>query len=137
MKFYIDTSVWRDYFEDRKDNLRPLGQFAFEFLAKIKRNKDRVVYSELIIKELLNVFNKDVITEIFKILKEDELLDEIKIRKKHLTEAEKISKQLNVHLSDCVHAVLCKSSRAILVTRDKHFYLLEGIIKVKRPEQLL
>lgn len=24
-KFYVDTSVWRDYFEDRSDGIRPFG----------------------------------------------------------------------------------------------------------------
>ena len=51
MKYYFDTSIWRDYYENRSDGLRPLGDFAFELLKKIKALRDTVLYSELTIKE--------------------------------------------------------------------------------------
>ena len=38
-KFYLDTAIWRDYFEDRGDGTRPIGEFAFQFLRnRAERN---------------------------------------------------------------------------------------------------
>ena len=34
-KYYLDTCIWRDYFENRSDKFRPLGDWAFSLIKLI------------------------------------------------------------------------------------------------------
>ena len=51
-KYYFDTCIWIDYFEGRKDNIRPLGDWAFDLIKKIIREEAILVYSDLVEEEL-------------------------------------------------------------------------------------
>lgn len=31
-KYYLDACIWRDYFENREDRFRPLGEWAFRLV---------------------------------------------------------------------------------------------------------
>ena len=35
MKYYLDTSIWRDYYENRSDKFRPWGEWALILINKI------------------------------------------------------------------------------------------------------
>ncbi|MBI2672182.1 hypothetical protein HYX16_04575 [Candidatus Woesearchaeota archaeon] len=50
-KYYLDTSIWMDIYEDRKgfDN-EPLGDFAWRLLAFIKAKKYKIIITDLVIK---------------------------------------------------------------------------------------
>lgn len=137
MKYYIDTSIWRDYYEDRKDKLRPLGEFAFKLIKYIKENKDRIVYSDLIIKELSIKYNPEDIKKIFEIISEKDLLIKADYNNKQIQEAEKLAKKYSIPKGDALHTVLARDNDAILVTRDMHFNELSKIVKVKKPEEIL
>ena len=51
-KFYVDTCIWLDFLEDRKDGLKPLGEFAFQFFRNCRRCGCRLGYSEATLFEL-------------------------------------------------------------------------------------
>ena len=38
-KYYIDSNIWRDYFENRSDRFRPLGDWALMFFKEIIINE--------------------------------------------------------------------------------------------------
>ena len=137
MKFYIDTSIWRDYYEDRRDKFNFFGEHAFKLFLQIKEREDIVVYSELVIKELKNDFDDSVIMEIFDIMKKENLLEKTDINKSDVEEATKIYKKLKIPFGDCLHAILARKHSAIMVTRDKHFELLRDVVEVKKPEDLI
>ena len=61
MKYYIDACIWRDYFENRSDNFRPLGEWAFKLIKKSIEEGSSVVYSDSIIEELEEFYSKDEI----------------------------------------------------------------------------
>ena len=66
---YIDTNVWIDFWEDRRDNIRPLGEFAFQLLKKAYECKYRIIVSGLVIDELDLFYSKETIIEIMKNLR--------------------------------------------------------------------
>lgn len=35
-KYYVDTAIWRDLHENRKDKSKNLGELAFESFKKIR-----------------------------------------------------------------------------------------------------
>lgn len=132
-RYYLDTCIWRDYFENRSDRFRPLGDWAFELIRKILEQGNVIVCSDLVLEELhIAGLDKDI----------KQFLDTVNwgavmmvtSKRDDVAEAIKLSKNLKIPQKDALHAVLAKDQKAILVTRDKHF--LE-IIESKKPEDLI
>ena len=74
-RFYVDTNIWLDFAFDRKDNLRPLGELAFQFFKTCRKNKWRTLYSELVLKELgKKLAPREINERCFKIVLEANLL---------------------------------------------------------------
>ncbi len=118
-KFYLDTAIWRDYFEDRKDNMRPLGEFAFRFLKSCEKKGNTVLYSALVVEELESHYSKERVVEVFFYFRH--MLAEVRISDGQISEARKIAPSTQgTHLKDALHAVLARDNAAIMVARDKH-----------------
>ena len=134
-KYYVDTAIWRDIHENRKDKSKNLGELAFESLKKIRTNKEKVIYSDFVVEELSRAYDKQTIDKLFKGV--SELLEKVEINEKQLKEAADLSKKLNIPLGDAVHGILARDNNAIIVTRDRHFRKLKDKIDVKKPEDLI
>ena len=137
MKYYLDTAIWMDLHENRADKFRPLGDWAFELFRMIRKNKDTVLYSNLVIEELLNYYDKDEADKIIKMAIEERALEKVEITGNHTREASILCKTLKIPFGDCLHAILAKNSNALLVTRDKHFEQLRFLVEIKKPEELI
>jgi len=49
-KYFIDTCIWRDFYEDRfSKSGRHLGKYVTELFIKILKRKDKILFSESII----------------------------------------------------------------------------------------
>jgi len=134
-KFYPDTSVWRDYFEDRKDSMRPLGEFAFRFLKGCVERKDILVVSNAVEKELLDYYTQEKINLVFSSFTETIL--RLEYSKKQSEEAFNFWKTTGKKypLYDFLHSIIARDSKAILVTRDRHFEEI-GIVECSLPEDI-
>lgn len=135
-KYYVDTSIWRDLHENRRDNLRPLGEWAFELFRKIRTNKDIALYSDIILNELLTYFNLNEINALFQNKLPLNALKKVDIYECQTKEARILSKTLGIPWADCLHAILARDNDAVMVTRDAHFWQLSDIANVKKPEDL-
>jgi len=133
MKYYLDTAIWIDMHENRTDRFRPLGEWAFELLRKIREEKHAIVYSEIIVRELLTYYSEK---EIEKMLERD-FLEKASLSESQAKEAKNISKRLKIPFGDCVHAILARDTDAIMVTRDRHFEQLRFLADIKKPEELI
>lgn len=134
-KYYLDTAIWVDYYENRRDKFRPLGEWAFELFKKIRKNKEKVLYSDLVVNELSMAYDKETINKIFEIA--SEMLEKVEIRKEQRREAKKVAKERKIPRGDVLHAILAKDNNAILVSRDKHFQLLRDIYEFVKPEDII
>ena len=134
-RFYIDTSIWRDYFEDRTDGIRPLGMFAFRFLNKCLREGQTIIVSEVVEGELLRYFSKERVEEVF--LHFGKVIEKISRTKEQDAEAHLLfnNYQRRFPLADILHAVMARDEESLLVSRDKHFVEL-GLAEVAMPEDL-
>lgn len=134
-KFYLDTAIWRDYFEDRKDGVRPLGEFAFQFLKNCEKKGCKVLYSGLIVQELKSDYSKERVAEVFSSFKH--FLVEVPISNEQISEARKIASFVEgTHLKDALHAVLARDNYAVMITRDRHFDALADFVEVAKPEDI-
>jgi len=135
--YYLDTSIWRDYYENRSDRFRPLGERALELINIIIENKDFILYSDLVVEELKVRYSEEEINKIFEIIYKRNLLSKASISGSQVKEAAILCKKRKVAFGDALHAILARDNKAIMVTRDKHFFELIDIVEIKKPEDLI
>jgi len=133
-KFYLDTNIWLDYFENRSDGLKPLGEFAFQFLKKAIESKSLLCYSNIVLTELNSVLTKDKVDSRISMLKNN--LTYVESTKEDYFFAKKITSSFNIHFTDALHTAIAFRLGAVLITRDRHFECLD-FIEVKKPEEVL
>ena len=135
-KFYLDTCIWRDYFEDRKDGIRPLGEFAFQFLKKSKGEKSVILVSDIVLGELAKELSEDHVKTMFSGF--EEIVVFINHSKGQAQEARVLLKKFEYAFpfADILHCILARDEGAVMMTRDKHFWEI-GLVDVFMPEDLL
>jgi hypothetical protein len=136
MKYYFDTCIWRDYLENRSDNLRPLGEWALGLIKKIIEEDSTIIFSDFTEDELLKKWTKGELKDELSFIPEQTFL-RIKVSQKQIEESFKLSRQLKIHPEDVFHAIVARDDDAILVTRDKHFIELTNVVIVRKPEDLI
>ncbi len=136
VRYYLDSCIWRDYFENRSDRFRPLGDWALDLIKKIIHDEDIILYSDLIETELQGTYSEKEIKSLFYIVPK-EILVKVNSSPKQLKEAVLYSKKFNLPKKDALHAILASDNDAILVTRDKHFYDIWKELIIKKPEDLI
>lgn len=135
-KYYLDTAIWIDLYEDRKGfDKEPLGDFAWELLSSILANNNKIILSDFIIKELEAKYSLEQINGLFRPFKD--VLIKVFLTKKQKDEAKKLIKNRNLPKGDAIHAIIARDNKAVLITRDKHFAELESISKYFKPEDVI
>lgn len=136
LKFYLDTSIWMDLYEDRKGfNNEPLGDYAWDLLAFIMAQGHKVVISDELIRELLLRYSLEAINGMMKPF--EKLFIKVIFTAEQAEEAEIISKERHVPKSDALHAIIARDNGFIMITRDKHFWKLDDISKHYKPEEIV
>ena len=135
-KYYLDTSIWIDLYEDRKGyNKEPLGDYAWKLLALIKTKKSILIITDLLIKELGMNYSVEEINGMMKPF--ERIIERIITTKEQRDEANKIAEERKLPKGDVLHAILSRDHNLVLVTRDKHFKELEDISKYYKPEDFI
>lgn len=135
-KYYLDACIWRDYFENRSDRFRPLGEWAIELINNIIRTEDIFVFSDHLINELEKYVSSEKISNLLSFIPSS-LIIYVKVNKKHTRAALEIKNKFKIPFGDALHFVLAKEENAIMVSRDQHFWELQKMICVKKPEDLI
>ena len=133
-KYCLDTAIWRDLHEDRKDRYKDLGELALALFLKIRLNQGKILYSDLVIDELSRAYDKKIIKNLFKNV--SDVLVKAEINEKQVKEAANLSQNLKIPFGDALHGVVARDNRAVLVTRDRHFKKLGDQIVIIKPEDL-
>ncbi len=135
---YLDTNIYLDYFEGRVDNLRPLGEFAFQLIKRAVSCEFIIILSPHVMRELENNYDENKINNFFSDLREINKLIEVDINENDKQKARELSINKNIHYSDALHVVLAiKSNAEVLITRNIiHFSGLNDLIKISFPESI-
>lgn len=121
--FYLDTSIWLDFYEKREEN----GELAFKLILKIINQNLKVAYSDLHIKEFKNLgYTQNEINSILSIVKPNNI-KHIHIYREQKEEAKKTARQRNVPEGGILHAILCRDNNLQLISRDLDFEKLKDI----------
>lgn len=133
-KLYVDTNIYRDLFEGRKDKFRDLGEFALNVFRKIREGQYSLVISDWVIEELRKGNHEDRINEFIKSFESDKVIKIVRT-----DEDEKQARDLSKsNYPDALHVILAKKGNAIyLVTRNiQDFAEFRNLIEIKIPEEL-
>lgn len=130
-RFYLDTSIWLDFFENRGNN----GNAAYKLLKFIINRNYKMIFSEAIKDELLEYgLSIEDIRGFLSIFKRNILC--LYINKKQFGKAKDISNKRNIPVFDVLHAIIARDNSAVMITRDRHFDELLDIVKYKKPEEI-
>ena len=136
VKFYLDTAIWVDLYEDRKGfRNEPLGDYALRLVILIKTKESKIILTDLLIRELEMNYSMQQIKGMFKLFEKQ--IEKLIATKGQREEAKKIATERDVPKGDALHAIIARDNNLILVTRDKHFKLLKDISKHYKPEDII
>lgn len=135
-KYYVDTTIWIDLYEDRKGyNNEPLGDFALKLFSLIKGRNAILVISNVLIRELERKCSMNEIKGMMKPFEKN--IEKIIATKEQYEESKKISLERDLPLGDALQAILARDNKLILITRDKHFIKLKDITSYYKPEEII
>lgn len=138
-KYFLDTCIWRDFYEDRMCfSGKSLGDLAADLIKKIAKTKSVIVFSETLFWELKKDYSLTDIENMLNFLFISGILKKVEITKEEYAEAKMLAEKKNVPFVDCLNAVQARNHAAIMISRDKHFFEnLSGIVETKKPEDLI
>ena len=133
-RIYIDTNIYLDYCDRRKDLIRPLHEFAFDLFRRTLQCEFEIVISNFVLREIKrNIKNEKTL---------DLLLSDLKNRGKLVylqsTNADDSKARAYENWSDALHAILARKANCkYIVTRNlSDFLQFSDILEPKLPEQL-
>ncbi len=105
-KFYLDTSIWLDFYEKRGEN----GENALKLIEKLVNENKIILYSDIIIRELKKLgYSQYEIYEIFRIAKPNNI-KKVHVYKEQTDEAEPIALKKKIPKRDVLHAILARDN---------------------------
>ena len=135
-RFYLDTSIWLDFFENRNEPNLPKGKWARALVNKIIKNNYKIVISEAVKNEMLVLgYSRYQIEGM--LLPFSKILIEVYSTEKQRGKAKDLSKKRNIPLFDALHTLIARDSKAILITLDNHFQKLTDITKSHKPLEFI
>jgi len=135
-KYYIDTSIWIDLYENRKGyNDEPLGDFALKLFSLIKAKKNKLIITDILIRELEMSYSLEEINGMVKPF--EKIIEKVIATTEQRDESKKIAEERSLPPGDVLHAIIARDHNLILITRDKHFRRLEDISKNYKPEDII
>lgn len=138
-KVYVDTNVFLDYFLNRSDRLRPLGEFAFSLFKRAFLKEIKIIISDWTLSELeSSEASEEDIAAMLDDLKNSGSLKVVKLIEEDRRKARKILKEFGLHTADAIHVALAvRSGAEVLVTRNiKDFVKAENLIESVLPEEI-
>ena len=133
---YVDANVYLDYFYDRSDSLRPLGEFAYLVFKRAMSCEFRIAISPFLVYELEKGVTKDKLDRLLTRLDNLDKLEWVFSDSGLKAEALNKARLLEIPWQDVLHALLAKKVGAdTVVTRDKHLFSID-FIESKFPENL-
>lgn len=131
-RFYLDTSIWLDFLEDRGNN----GSVAYKLLKFIINRNHKIIFSEAIKDELLEYgLSIEDIRSFLSVFKRNIIC--LYVNKKQFRKAKDLSSKRNVPVFDALHTIIARDNSAVMITRDRHFDKLLDIVKYKKPEEII
>ena len=126
---YVDSNVFLDYCWNRQSGMRPLGEFACQFITRALQCEFVVLITEDVVEEVSRAMRtspSEMRKRVLAQLSAAGKLKEIRYTPAEEREARQVASKYAIPRADALHAVVARDNGAILVTSDKHLLMLEG-----------
>jgi predicted nucleic acid-binding protein len=118
--YYLDTSIWLDLFEDRDELYLLKTNYAKELLNKIIKENSKIIFTNLIIDEMVDLgYSFYEIEQLFEPFKN--ILIQTDYFRTEFGKAKDLAIKRDIPFVDALHAIIARKFKAILITRDHHF----------------
>lgn len=135
-KYYFDTSIWLDFFENRDEPNMPKGEWVNKLLNKIINDNDKIVYSNNNMFELIQAgYTIFDIKNMLKPLKP--IIVFVEATEKQVRKARDLSLKREIPKRDALHALIARDNKSKLITLDHHFKKILDITKPHKPNDLI
>src|SRR3989338_4299822 len=133
-RFYFDTSIWLDFFEDRDEPNFPKSMWTKQLVSKIINNNYKIIISDANYRELNNLgySRYDLKDLLFPV--RDILIPRI-AETKQIGKAKDLAIKRMIPKQDALHAILARDNRAILISLDNHFKKIIDITIACNPKE--
>jgi len=136
VRFYLDTSIWLDFFEKRDEPDFPKGTWAKNLIRKIINDNNEIIFSDANMLELINnSYSQFEIEEFLSNLKE--IIICIEATEKEIGKAKDLAQKRDIPKHDVLHALIARDNSAILIDLDAHFKKLTDIITSHTPKEFI
>lgn len=139
-RILLDTNIFLDFYWNRKDSVKPLGEFAFKLIQEAIGCKYFVLSCKSIIEEIKNVSglsDEEVHENILKGLEKANKFEILEESSEQVQKAKELSNLKQMPLCDALIVILAKETNAIIISRDIHFQRILDSVEVLKPEELV
>lgn len=134
--YYLDTSIWLDFFENRDEPNLPKGTWAKKLIEKIIKNESKILFSDNNLLELVNSgYQEFEIEELLSTLKPTIIF--VEATEKEIGKSKDLAQKRDVPKRDALHALIARDNNAILITLDNHFRKLADIAKPHSSQEFI
>ena len=110
-KYYLDTSIWLDFFEARGIN----GKSVKKMMNNLSQENSIIICSEVVFNELLKIgYSKSDLRESFYPIKN--YIKFVYSKKEQFGKAKQISQKRKLPLFDVFHSIIARDNKAILMS---------------------
>ncbi|MBI2529690.1 MAG: hypothetical protein HYW05_00920 [Candidatus Diapherotrites archaeon] len=133
-RIYVDANVYLDYFGERTDGIRPLGEFAFRIFQRTLKCEFEIILSDLLLREIKARNGFRARAECLF----DDLINKNKLIQVDAEDKDEQEAKFHKNWKDALHCILAKKAGCeFIITRDiEHFSSFSDILKAKLPEQV-
>lgn len=135
----VDSNIFLDYYLDRKDNMLPLGEFAFQFINRaIKCEFFFFITKDVLfeIKNVLGASEEHVWKNVFGALANKNKIEMIEYCKQTEQNAVKLARRENIPKTDALLIEVAKEKDVSIVSRNFHFEKAKNAVRIFKPEEL-
>ena len=133
-RIYVDTNVYMDLFEGRKNKFKDLAECALCTFRQVREKKYDLVISDFVIEEFTKYCDKKIILNFLKGFKGEQVIKVISESK----DRKKARKLCSDNFDDALHVILALKGKCVfLITQNiKHLGEFNNLIEICSPESL-
>ena len=135
-RYYFDTSIWLDFFENRDLPNIPKSKWATKLIERIVKENDRIIYSDANEEELIGQnYTHSEIEFLFSKIKG--IMIGVEFTRAQFGKARDLAQKRSLPIFDALHALIARDNKAMLITLDNDFRKLKDITIIKGPQEII
>ncbi len=135
-RYYFDTSIWLDFFENRDLPNIPKSKWATKLIERIVKENDRIIYSDANEEELIGQnYTHQEIEFLFSKIKG--IMIGVEFTRAQFGKARDLAQKRSLPIFDALHALIARDNKAMLITLDNDFRKLKDITIIKGPQEII